>query len=79
VDLGFGCLNQIINSALGCIGQCEMLPRAHSNLKADALAFHFGSLLDLLVTGICVHDRFLAVQEISGGRKVVYIRSGRSD
>jgi hypothetical protein len=37
------------------------------------------SLLDPLVTGISLNHRFLVVEEIIGGRKVMHICSGRLD
>jgi len=63
-DVSFGGLDQIIQSSLRSIGQSTPVSWPHGNAEADALAFHFGSLLDPLVAGIRVDHRLLTVQEI---------------
>ena len=74
---GYGCLDQIINSALKCIGQSATYPRAHGQdgSRCACLSFHFRSLLYPLVIGSFVHHFLLSAEEISGGHKVVRIRS----
>jgi len=42
-------------------------------MKADALAFHLGALLDALVTGVGLDHRLLTVQELRRWREVVHI------
>jgi len=61
-DVGFGGLDQIIQSSLGCIGQSPSLSWSDGNTEADTLAFHFRSLLNLLIASVGVDDCLLTVQ-----------------
>ena len=75
-DMGLGCLDQIIQSPLGCIGQSPSFSWAHSNPEADGFAFHFRSFLDALVAGIGVDHLLITMQQLGCWREVMHVGGG---
>jgi len=74
--MSLGCLDQIIQTPLRCVGQSPSFSWAHSNPEADGFAFHFRAFLDALVAGVGVDHGLLTVQEIGCWGEVMHI-SGR--
>ena len=74
-DVSFGCFDQIIQSSLRRVWQHSPLSGAHGDAEADPPALHLVSLLNPLVTGICINHGLSAVQELSRWRQVMHMGS----
>jgi len=78
-DMSLGCLDQIIQSALGCIGQGAPFPGSHGNPEGGGLAFHFRAFLDALVASVGLNHLLITMEQLSCWGEVMHVCGGGLD